>query len=101
MAPRYHLFHRSTPFKFRNGEEIPERAKGKHRFAALRLQIAYETWGHLNAKKDNVILLQPRARLLRRLFEKKLRGAGCPHLRMPALMRATLHQGGGRTATSE
>ncbi|CAK9001111.1 Serine O-succinyltransferase (SST), partial [Durusdinium trenchii] len=42
----YHLFHRSAPFTFRNGEQIPE------------LQIAYETWGHLNNKKDNVILLQ-------------------------------------------
>jgi len=42
----YHLFHRPEPFKFRQGGEIPE------------LNIAYETWGHLNAKKDNAILLQ-------------------------------------------
>eukprot|EP00930_Biecheleria_cincta_P104534 TRINITY_DN9689_c1_g2_i2.p1 TRINITY_DN9689_c1_g2~~TRINITY_DN9689_c1_g2_i2.p1 ORF type:complete len:523 (-),score=100.74 TRINITY_DN9689_c1_g2_i2:46-1614(-) len=42
----YHVFHRQAPYKFRNGGEIPE------------LQIAYETWGHLNAKRDNAILLQ-------------------------------------------
>ncbi|CAJ1357256.1 unnamed protein product, partial [Effrenium voratum] len=42
----HHLFHKDAPFVFRNGEQISE------------LQIAYETWGHLNAKKDNAILLQ-------------------------------------------
>eukprot|EP00437_Effrenium_voratum_P071560 CAMPEP_0181489134 /NCGR_PEP_ID=MMETSP1110-20121109/48792_1 /TAXON_ID=174948 /ORGANISM="Symbiodinium sp., Strain CCMP421" /LENGTH=521 /DNA_ID=CAMNT_0023615891 /DNA_START=28 /DNA_END=1593 /DNA_ORIENTATION=- len=42
----HHMFHRKAPFTFRNGEQIPE------------LQIAYETWGHLNAKRDNAILLQ-------------------------------------------
>ena len=42
----YHTFHRQAPYKLRNGSELPE------------LKVAYETWGHLNAKKDNAILLQ-------------------------------------------
>eukprot|EP00931_Biecheleriopsis_adriatica_P088084 TRINITY_DN62471_c0_g1_i1.p1 TRINITY_DN62471_c0_g1~~TRINITY_DN62471_c0_g1_i1.p1 ORF type:complete len:532 (-),score=129.24 TRINITY_DN62471_c0_g1_i1:35-1561(-) len=42
----YHLYQKRSPWTFRNGRTIPE------------LHIAYETWGHLNAKKDNAILLQ-------------------------------------------
>jgi len=42
----YEIFHDPKPFVFRNGAELPE------------LRVAYETWGTLNARKDNVILLQ-------------------------------------------
>mmetsp|Transcript_145 Transcript_145/g.449 ORF Transcript_145/g.449 Transcript_145/m.449 type:complete len:412 (-) Transcript_145:169-1404(-) len=42
----YNVFHQTTPFKFRNGLELPE------------LKVAYETWGTLNAQRSNAILLQ-------------------------------------------
>jgi len=42
----YHRFHCDKPFQLRNGQQLPE------------LEIAYETWGLLNAKRDNAILLQ-------------------------------------------
>lgn len=42
----YSVWHAPEPFKLRNGAEIPN------------LRIAYETWGQLNARRDNVILLQ-------------------------------------------
>lgn len=41
----YKIFHDKNKFKFFKGGEIPE------------LVLAYETWGQLNDKKDNVILL--------------------------------------------
>lgn len=42
----YSVFHSKEPFKLRNGGSLPE------------LKIAYETWGELNANRDNAILLQ-------------------------------------------
>ena len=41
----YQVFHSKEKFQFFRGGEIPE------------LVLAYETWGELNEKKDNVILL--------------------------------------------
>lgn len=42
----FQLFHSKEPFALQTGHDLPE------------LRIAYETWGHLNAAKDNAILLQ-------------------------------------------
>lgn len=42
----YKLFHMQEPFRLRNGGALPE------------LKVAYETWGELNARRDNAILLQ-------------------------------------------
>mmetsp|Transcript_89387 Transcript_89387/g.208107 ORF Transcript_89387/g.208107 Transcript_89387/m.208107 type:complete len:519 (-) Transcript_89387:326-1882(-) len=42
----YMTFHQKAPFQLRTGKMLPE------------LQVAYETWGELNAHKDNAILLQ-------------------------------------------
>ena len=55
------MFHRKAPFTFRNGEQIPEPMPYLQVVVTLtwdrqlfvialsfrRLQIAYETWGHL------------------------------------------------------
>ncbi len=41
----YQIFHSKEKFQFFRGGEIPE------------LVLAYETWGELNDRKDNVILL--------------------------------------------
>uniref|UniRef100_A0A7S4Q845 AB hydrolase-1 domain-containing protein n=1 Tax=Alexandrium monilatum TaxID=311494 RepID=A0A7S4Q845_9DINO len=42
----YKVFHRKDPFHLSTGAELPE------------LRVAYETWGELNAHRDNAILLQ-------------------------------------------
>jgi len=42
----YEVFHHEKPFALATGAVLPE------------MKIAYETWGELSAKKDNVILLQ-------------------------------------------
>jgi len=42
----YKTFHLKEPFTLRNGQVLPE------------LEVAYETWGDLNARRSNVILLQ-------------------------------------------
>lgn len=42
----YRVFHHKDPFALSTGYELPE------------LRVAYESWGELNAHKDNAILLQ-------------------------------------------
>mmetsp|Transcript_96702 Transcript_96702/g.235092 ORF Transcript_96702/g.235092 Transcript_96702/m.235092 type:complete len:537 (+) Transcript_96702:99-1709(+) len=42
----YNVFHHADPFPLSTGFQLPE------------LKVAYETWGELNAHKDNAILVQ-------------------------------------------
>lgn len=48
LVSGYKLFHHQQPFELKYGQGVlPE------------LRLAYETWGTMNANKDNVILLSP------------------------------------------
>ncbi len=43
MQAEFHHFHSTSPFALELGGELPA------------LDLAYQTWGKLNAKKDNVV----------------------------------------------